>query len=77
MVKHIHIHHTCENIWGGLLRKHQCDVVSDEDQELIMKWWETSMIISPNQKDVMKWQKNVPKTFEHVTYYLEESQVQF
>jgi len=38
MVKHIHIHHTCENIWGGLPKKHRCDVVNDENWELIMKW---------------------------------------
>jgi hypothetical protein len=52
MVRCIHVHHIGENIWGGLPRKHQCDVVNDEDRELIMKWWETSTTISPNQKDV-------------------------
>jgi hypothetical protein len=29
--------------------------VNDEDWELIMKWWETSTIVSPNQKDVKRW----------------------
>ncbi len=77
MVRRIHVHHIGENIWGSLPRKRQCDVVNDEDWELIMKWWETSMTISPNQKDVKR-QKIAPKTFErHVTHYLQKSQIQF
>jgi hypothetical protein len=48
-----------ENIWGSLPRKHQCDVVNDENQE----WWETFTTISPNQKDVKR-QRIAPKTFE-------------
>jgi hypothetical protein len=48
VVRRIHVHHIGENIWGGLLGKCQCDVVNDEDWELIMKWWETSMAVSPN-----------------------------
>jgi hypothetical protein len=75
MVRHIHVHYIDENNWGGLPRKCQCDVVNDEDQELIMKWWETSMVVSPNQKDVKR-QRIVPKIFEqHATHYLQESQV--
>jgi hypothetical protein len=54
MVRRIHVHHIGENIWGSLPRKCQCDVVNDEDWELIMKWWETSMTISPNQKGCEK-----------------------
>ncbi len=77
VVRCIHVDHTCENLWGGLPKKHRCDVVNDEDRELIMKWWETSTIVSPNQKD-KKRQRTVPKTFEqHATHYLQESQVQF
>jgi hypothetical protein len=63
VVRHIHVHHIGENIWGGLPKKCQCDVVNDEDRELIMKWWETCTIISPNQKDVKR-QIIAPKTFE-------------
>ncbi len=74
--KHIHVHHIAENISGGLPMKCWCDVMNDEDHELIMKWWETSMTISPNQKDVKR-QRIAPKTFEqHVTHYLQESQIQ-
>jgi len=77
VVRCIHVHYTGENIWGGLPRKCQRDVMNDEDWELIVKWWETSMIVSPNQKDVKR-QRIIPKTFEqHVTHYLQESQVQF
>lgn len=75
VVRRIHVHHTCENIWGSLPKKHQCDVVNDEDRELIMKWWETSTTISTNQKDVKR-RRIAPKTFEqHATHYLQESQV--
>jgi hypothetical protein len=67
--RHIHVHHIGENIWGGLPKKCQCDVVNDEDWVLIMKWWETSTIVSPNQKDVKR-RIIVPKTFEwHATHY--------
>jgi isochorismate hydrolase len=60
MVRRMHVHYTDENIWGGLCKKCQCDVVNDEDRELIMKWWETSLVVSPNQKDVKR-QRIVPK----------------
>jgi hypothetical protein len=71
VVRCIHVHHTSENIWGSLHRK--CDVVNDEDHELIMKWWETTIVVSPNQKDVKR-QRIAPKTFkQQVTHYLQES----
>ncbi len=47
--------------------------MNDEDHELIMKWWETTIVVSPNQKDVKR-QRIAPKTFkQQVTHYLQES----
>ncbi len=47
--------------------------MNDEDHELIMKWWEITIVVSPNQNDVKR-QRIAPKTFkQQVTHYLQES----
>jgi len=50
--KRVHVNQACDNFWGGLPRKHRCDVINVENQESIFKWWETSTTVSPIQKDV-------------------------
>jgi hypothetical protein len=71
----IHVGQTRKNIWGGLLQKRWCDVLHEQDCNLITKWWDTTFTISPNIKDVKRRRIGV-KTFEqHATHYLQESQV--
>lgn len=61
----IHGDQRSDNFWGGLPRKCWCDVINVEDWELILKWWETSITISPIQKDMKHWRIGVKK-FDNV-----------
>ncbi len=66
-----------DNILGWLPQKWHLDIVGEANHELILNFWDTSTIISPNRKD-LKWQRIGVKTWEkHPTHYLQGSQVMY
>ena len=66
-----------ECLWGGLPRKRRCDVLDEATVQAVVNWWETSSIVSPNQKDVKRRRIGVKLFDKHPTHYLQESQVHF
>ena len=66
-----------ECLWGGLPRKRRCDVLDEATVQAVVNWWETSSIVSPNQKDVKRRCIGVKLFDKHPTHYLQESQVHF
>lgn len=64
-----------ECLWGGLPRKRRCDVLDEATVHAVVNWWETSSIVSPNQKDVKRRRIGVKVFDKHPTHYLQESQV--
>jgi hypothetical protein len=72
---HVHVDETNENLWGGLFWKCRCDMISEGDWEVVLKWWETSTTISPIQKDVKRKHISAKVFDKHPTHYLQEYQV--
>jgi DNA polymerase sigma len=59
--------------FGRILQKRRCDVLNEQDSDLVKKWWDIASTISPNTKDVKR-RRIFVKTFEqHPTHYLQES----
>jgi len=61
--RHVHVDETGENLWGGLPRKHHCDMISEGDCQEVFKWWEIGTIMSPIRNDV-KWKHMSAKVFK-------------
>ncbi len=77
MERHVHVDEIRENLWGVLLQKHHCDIISEGNHETILKWWETTTTISPIKKDVKRRCINAKVFYKHPPSYLQESHVYF
>jgi hypothetical protein len=40
--------------FGRIPQKRPCDVLNEQDSNLVKKWWDIASTISPNTKDVKR-----------------------
>jgi hypothetical protein len=69
----VHVDETGEKLWGVLPRKWHCDMMIEGDHETMLKWWETSTIVSLIHKDVKKRCISAKVFDKHPIHYLQES----
>lgn len=61
--------------WRTNRRRERSDTISEATKSLVISWWTKETTISPNRKDIRRRLRGVKDYEEHVTHYLQCSQV--
>jgi hypothetical protein len=67
---------TLENVfWTDFKQTKRSNVLSVHSIELVINWWKSKTIVSPNHKDIIKLQVSTTEFEMHPVHYLQVSQV--
>jgi hypothetical protein len=61
--------------WMDFKHTKRSNVLFDHSIELVINWWKSEMIVSPNHKDIVKLQVSTTQFEMHPMHYLQVSQV--